>query len=203
MKCKSCGKHARTIDSMCIWCYLNSNLPTEVHNRYWLFMESNKKRGLDRSNLDLKLRLAITFTNPKISLDKKSIVLEVDGKEVSIPVTIEKLDELAEKSGVLVGKWLIYRDGAEIDEVWKTIAESTFRGELGNSAKVSTAMPKQKRHVICVYTKNYLDLEDVKRARGKLRELGFSERLCYKPDIYTYLGIYSGTTTLSPCRYHE
>lgn len=93
------------------------------------------------------------------------------------------------KSGVLIGKWLIYRNDLEIDHVWRTIARSTFKGGLGISAKVSTAMSERKRHVICVYTGNYLDLEDVMRVRKKLRELGFTEKLCYKPDIYTYLGI--------------
>ena len=39
-----------------------------------------------------------------------------------------------------------------------------------------------------------MDLEDVGRAGKKLRDLGFVERLYYKPDIYTYLKIYRDTS---------
>jgi hypothetical protein len=79
----------------------------------------------------------------------------------------------------------------------------SFDEVLGSSAKVSTAAkdPPEKPHVICVYTRNYLDLDDVKRVRGTMRNLGFTEPLCYKPDLYTYLNIYTGTTKVSPCRY--
>ena len=103
----------------------------------------------------------------------------------------------------LLEKWLIYRNTSEINTAWETIAKSTINGELGTSAKVSTAMKKSKRHVICVYTENYIDFEDVMRVQKKLEQLGFTERLCYKPDIYTYLGIYYRATHLSPCRYKE
>ena len=102
-----------------------------------------------------------------------------------------------------MGKWLIYRNAADIDETWKKIATALFNNELGTSAKARTAMQKQRSHVICVYTHNYLDLDDVKRVREKLKEMGFTEALCYKPDLYTYLNIYSGTTMLTPCRYRE
>ena len=138
-----------------------------------------------------------------MSKDKKVIILESDGREISIPLNVESIDNLAKKSGILVGKWLIYRNASEIDTVWKVIAKSTINGELGTSAKVSTAMKKSKRHVICAYTANYLDLNDAMRVREKLRQLGFTEELCYKPDIYTYLGIYYRTTSLSPCRYRK
>lgn len=80
-------------------------------------------------------------------------------------------------------------------------------------APVATAL-------ICVYTENYLDIADVKRVRNTLRQmgkmneescflrrsffflsvkkksfrlclaLGFTRKMSYKPDIYTYLDIY-------------
>lgn len=116
---------------------------------------------------------------------------------------MEKLDELAQKSDILVGKWLIYRNDSEIDNVWKIIGRATFDGELGKSAKASTAMQNKRRYTICAYTENYLNLDDVMKVREKLRLLGFTDELCYKPEIYTYLGIYYRTTRLSPCRYRK
>ena len=46
-------------------------------------------------------------------------------------------------------------------------------------------------HLICVYTENYTDIEDVIRVERELRSLGISEVLFYKPDIYTHLNIYA------------
>jgi len=51
-------------------------------------------------------------------------------------------------------------------------------------------------HLICVYTEDYTDIEDVIRVERELRSLGITEALFYKPDIYTYLNIYSNN------RYH-
>ena len=188
---------------MCLDCYVDTNLPTIVQDSFWVYIQNSTRSFSVKDRHDAELRVAITEKKLRISIDRKTIVLDVDGKKVSVPVIVEKLDELAKKSGVLIGKWLIHRDKSEIDYVWKIIAKSTFKGELGTSAKVSTAMKKSRRHVICVYTENYLDLEDVMRVREKLRQLGFTEELCYKPDIYTYLGIYYRTTRLSPCRYRK
>lgn len=207
MQCKLCGQIInRSVNKMCIDCYISSNMPTEVHNRPWIGSFSfpmRRKKGLRENELDEKLASAITSMSAKISEDKTAIIMEVDEKRISIPVTVEKLDELAQKSGILVGKWLIYRDKSGIDDVWKTIARGTFDGELGKSAKVSTAMQNNRRYVICIYTENYLDLEDVMRVREKLKLLGVTEKLCYKPDLYTYLGIYYRTTHLSPCRHRN
>ena len=188
---------------MCIECHLNSYLPTKTDDQPWIFVKRTKRESLIKTPIDLKLQLAVTFLPSEISQDKNSVVLKVDGKSFSIPVTVETLDDLAERSGVLTGKWLIYRNAAEVDRVWRTIAQATFKGVLGRSAKVSTAASRREQHVICVYTDNYLNLEDVMRVRAKLRVLGFSEQLCYKPDLYTCLGIYDGTTNLLPCRYRK
>ncbi|MCW7075225.1 MAG: DUF1917 domain-containing protein [Candidatus Methanospirare jalkutatii] len=55
------------------------------------------------------------------------------------------------------GKWLIFVDPENVDEVWAKIKKAVEEGKLGDSAKVSTAKPnplagKSKAHVICVYT---------------------------------------------------
>ena len=53
---------------------------------------------------------------------------------------------------------------------------------------------------MCVYTENYLAVDQVEAVRATLRELmqgmdpqtAFTGRMVYKPDIFTYLGIYVG-----------
>jgi hypothetical protein len=150
------------------------------------------------------LRKVVMGFSSKVSEDGRSLWLTLEKGRYEVSLTVEAIDNLALKTGILGGKWLVYRSRGEIDSSWLTIARATFEETLGIGAKVSTAEEDTaKRHVICVYTRNYLDLDDVKRIRGLLRDMGFTESLCYKPDIYTYLDIYSGTTKLSPCRYKE
>lgn len=118
--------------------------------------------------------------------------------------------EVVDRAWVIVqtrksGKWLVYRTEDEIDAAWNTIKEATRRGELGFAAKVSTSLAIMigtevgraeytdegvPLWVICVYTRNYDDKEDVMRVREALRDLGFVERLKYKSDAQTRKGEY-------------
>jgi hypothetical protein len=68
-------------------------------------------------------------------------------------------------------------------------------GRLGNCAKVSTARPNPhstdaRKHVICVYTYDSEDSEDVMRIRASLRELAFVSPIAYKADQATDDGLY-------------
>ena len=66
--------------------------------------------------------------------------------------------------------------------------------------QVSTASPERREHVVCVYTCDYLDRAEVEGVRAGLRAsmaamdaaAAFTGRMVYKPDVYTYLGIYAG-----------
>lgn len=95
----------------------------------------------------------------------------------------------------LAGKWLIFLPTEEVDDAWKKVRDATWRGELGISAKVSTAKPnpdsRDNMKVIYVYTPDWRDEEDVMRVRERLRGLGFVDRLGYKRNIETFQGQYS------------
>ncbi len=54
-------------------------------------------------------------------------------------------------------------------------------------AKMSIALRSMSRdgHVICVYTRDWVDRQDLMRAREVLRSLGFVKELGYKRDIDT------------------
>ncbi|XP_065917216.1 uncharacterized protein [Dysidea avara] len=109
-------------------------------------------------------------------------------------VTEDKIREIAKATNFTSGKWLIRRPRDKIDETWKLIAEATVAGRLGHLAKVSTTKPSQRQsdntHVICIYTEDYTNVEDVMRIRRELRSMGINELLRYKPDIYTIFDIY-------------
>lgn len=105
----------------------------------------------------------------------------------------------------LSGKWIVFLKGEdEINKGWKIICANTRNDQLGPSSKVSTKFAeitneKKGRNirinerVVCVYTKNYENEEDLRRVRDKLRKLGFTKPLCYKTDNATRtIGSFSG-----------
>jgi hypothetical protein len=93
------------------------------------------------------------------------------------------------------GKWLIFQEPEVIDGAWKKVRDATVAGEIGISAKVSTAKPnpdsRDTRKVIYVYTRDWAEEADVMRIREKLRELGFVDRIGYKRNIETFAGEYA------------
>jgi hypothetical protein len=82
------------------------------------------------------------------------------------------------------GKWLIFLSPESIDRYWVKIKQAVEQGQLGSEAKVSTvgSLNKQGTYVICVYTYNYEDKDDVMRIRRVLRDLGIRRPITYKAD---------------------
>jgi hypothetical protein len=97
------------------------------------------------------------------------------------------------------GKWLLFIPLGRIDVTWELIRRETEAGRLGIAAKAATALENplaknQSTRLICVYTYNSEDLEDVRRVRQRLRELGFTRKIPYKTDQATRTGKYTSTT---------
>ncbi len=96
------------------------------------------------------------------------------------------------KSTESSGKWCIFVDKSEVDECWKKIVKVLSQGKL-MSAKVATAKGAERYkgiHVICVYTKDYKDENELMHSRQVLTDLGFVEPLRYKRDVDTMNGVY-------------
>lgn len=107
------------------------------------------------------------------------------------PVSFETIKELALNHGVLSGKWLMHLDsGFKLDHAWSCVARATLDGKI-SSVKVSPHNPTaDKRQVICAYNQNFTDESEVVRLDSIIRATGIKCPLFYKPDVYTYLGIY-------------
>ena len=86
------------------------------------------------------------------------------------------------------------RQGA-LDLRHHRVRDATVAGDLGISAKVSTARPnpdsRDDRKVVYVYTRDWSDEADVMRVRERLRALGVTERIGYKRNLETFAGEYS------------
>ena len=105
----------------------------------------------------------------------------------------EMLKARAKELGDTCGKWMLFAGEEDVDEMWGAVAQCCARGELGCSAKVSVRPDESGRFLICVYVKDFTDEKDVRRVLFALRRLGFEVRSGFKPDCYTYLGIYTAS----------
>jgi hypothetical protein len=98
------------------------------------------------------------------------------------------------------GKWMIYAHDSEVDQVWITIRDAVVGGLLGSDAKVATMKPspnavKPDHKVICIYTYDSEDKDDVLRILTSLREdLGVQHKAFYKEDNVTRSGDYRFNT---------
>lgn len=85
-------------------------------------------------------------------------------------------------------------------QVWRTVAEAVSEGRLGTAAKIAAGTDKAEDdgiRLICVYTKDFTDLDDVARVVKELDKLGLlpkdpNRSIYYKCDAYTHLNIGSG-----------
>jgi hypothetical protein len=96
------------------------------------------------------------------------------------------------------GKWQVFVDREYVDEAWSSVAAGVLAGELGPSAKVSTAKPNPNAvggpnlHVLIVYAGDWRDISDLRRILRKLREIGLAQGwVHFKRDRETWAGAYT------------
>ncbi len=145
-------------------------------------------------------------------------------------LTLESsLVDLARAKGVLNGKWMLFPPVGTVDRVWEIVSNAIWDGKLGNIAKIATAQPSESeaafesafndgenpgnaravrdngQRLICIYTVDFRDKDDVLRVLRKIKELGLInvdglpvgakgnagslKPIYYKCDAYTYLDI--------------
>jgi len=98
--------------------------------------------------------------------------------------------------GQASGKWLVFVHKDQVNEAWDKIRKATEDGLLGDKSKCATAKENPNalnsdEKVICVYTNDYLDKEDVFRVLKSLRDIGFMQGIAYKTYIATRTRQYS------------
>jgi len=100
------------------------------------------------------------------------------------------------------GKWLLFPRCGRAGPAWRIVAQAGEDGQIW-LAKVA---PRASRgsHVICVYTPDFTDRAVVETVVVRLDDLGVIERpVYYKPDIFTYAGIYNRTASASRASIYE
>lgn len=68
---------------------------------------------------------------------------------------------------------MLFVPPAHVDQVWSAVVRATLKNELGIAAKVAPRPERgsTKERLICVYTYDFGDREDVARVLTRLREL--------------------------------
>lgn len=106
----------------------------------------------------------------------------------------------AKQTGCMSGKWMLFPMAEDVNRIWALVATAVAEGELGHAAKVATdeGSGNVGARLICVYTEDYSDREDVLRVLRRLDGMGLvkgrgamgEERgIYYKADAFTHLGV--------------
>ncbi|PHH54452.1 UPF0696 protein C11orf68 -like protein [Ceratocystis fimbriata CBS 114723] len=192
------------------WLYVcnpRSNFTT--HKTSWQYQPSggNEDEGPEMEGADLQraqegalVRLqAFHDTMKNVDSERKPQPFKTRLSNFERSEAVNNILQLSHSCQVRSGKWMLFAESESIDKFWKIIAQATIDDALGVAAKVQLSPesdPVQGRteRLICIYTRNFFDQEDVERVLAKLRELKVTpmKPIYYKPDIFTYLGIVPG-----------
>jgi uncharacterized protein YprB with RNaseH-like and TPR domain len=180
--------------------YLYENIDVVFYSRFKFEQKKNENTNNSSHGLLVKQKKS----NQNIIIEKPTEVTNsywldaIRNRDISIPQT-EQTDS-AYKSG----KWLIFIDKLFINDIWDKIKKATETGKLGLASKVSTALENShstnvNEYVICVYTKNWQNIEDIERIEKEIRNIGISSTLFYKTDEDSIKNLYKihGNTGIS------
>ena len=92
------------------------------------------------------------------------------------------------------GKWLLFPENHQVEVIWERVLLLLAANRLGNAIKVSGDNKDcRESYVICIYTSDYENVEDVLRVLTTLWRNGLSSSpiLKYKTDDATKLGVFA------------
>lgn len=181
----------------------SKTLSSDIGSWIWTFCPNAKKR-LDHdlpSFMRKGREILLAFENQKAELRaaydksgaKSNLGLTQRLNAVSRCLEQDLLQE-ARKFGVIHGKWMLFVNQKNVDKAWAAVATALAKGNLGEGAKVATNDGSDDSRLICVYTKDFGDMEDVKRVlKGMIAVDLVDEKrpIYYKCDAYTHLDIMS------------
>ncbi|KAF1963437.1 DUF1917-domain-containing protein [Byssothecium circinans] len=108
----------------------------------------------------------------------------------------QRITDLAVETNVLSGKWMLFPGLDDVSRIWRLIVDAVINNRLGSSAKVAPDNGEDGERLICVYTKDFRDKEDILRVLQELVSMGVvgsGRPIHYKSDSYTLIGVYRQT----------
>ncbi|WP_049906214.1 putative phosphothreonine lyase domain-containing protein [Halorubrum aidingense] len=154
--------------------------PTEITDEGWHWLRAKDVTGFPRNARDGYF--------PRHGVARPAATTSADLP----PAENERMadiDRLALEETYLSGKWLVERPPEETDGLWEDIVADVAAGRFWD-AKVTTRAGceafGESDHALLVFTPNYFERGDVDRVRRRLGDAhGVTERIRYKPDVYT------------------
>jgi hypothetical protein len=95
-------------------------------------------------------------------------------------------------------QWMLFCKLEEVTQVWKKVVAGVIDGRLGPTTKVAPDNGTPADRLICIYTKDFRDEEDVLRVLQEIEARGLLPRgrsIYYKSDAFTYLDLYKETAS--------
>lgn len=193
--------------------FVNRLAPSQIHRDdagpwLWIADPCQKHEFLDHDHSRLLAdgeQLLRQYKLHKQQMEAKSrgIAMSTNAKRLRAAQNqlAENIRLLALECNVKTGKWMLFPRIEALDRTWQAICEAVVSGKLGSTAKVATGGSERGHdgvRLICVYTRDFTNEEDIKRVLDRLLRMGLVDQrreangIWYKLDAYTHLGIESG-----------
>jgi hypothetical protein len=92
---------------------------------------------------------------------------------------------------------MLFPELPDLSRIWRLVVDGVINNRLGPTAKVAPDNGSNDSRLICIYTKDFRDKDDVLRVLQELVSIGVvgagKQSIYYKSDPYTHLNIYSKT----------
>ena len=144
----------------------------------------------------LYLQIRNPYTDVSTGSIDDDVIEKVNDAFKSIPksqVTQKRIDDLAKEFEITGGKWIIKDlEWFRVNDIWQTIINSKFlKHRKIVDMKIRGRSWKQRDENTQIYlgTDCYFDRLKINAIKSRLRSNGITEKMVYKPDIHTVLGI--------------
>ena len=91
---------------------------------------------------------------------------------------------------------MLFPELPDLPRIWRLVVDGVINNRLGPVAKVAPDAGSNRARLICIYTRDFRDKDDVLRVLQELVSVGVTgtgKPIYYKSDPYTYLDIYRET----------
>ncbi|KAF2876795.1 hypothetical protein BDV95DRAFT_561583 [Massariosphaeria phaeospora] len=173
----------------CEWIWVENPYLRPSTKSDWPNAAEFKSRGFKMLEQTSRVRRDIQSENFRNAKGTTTRMLSEETKRLQ-----EGIVNLAEETSILSGKWMLFPAVDDLTRVWRTVVEGVITNRLGPTAKVAPDEGNPGPRLICVYTKDFRDHEDVLRVLRELVAMGLvgsGRAIYYKSDPYTWLDIYS------------
>jgi len=75
---------------------------------------------------------------------------------------------------------------------WNKIVKAIVKKRIPSRVANVSQNDGTEDHCICVFNKDYTNMQEVNELDQALRSIGIHTQMVYKPNVFSYTGIYSG-----------